>query len=124
MSGPIPRTDRSLAHCSCRNFQAGYQRAEYQRASFMAYAALLLWPLVALDLYSRLPIGRATFWTILGGFLFLPSQTVIKFQMIPPFDKNSISNLAALLGCAVYSRKLPKITGIWPSRAFHLSYFD
>jgi len=38
----------------------------------------------------------------------LPSQTALKFQMIPPFDKTSIPNLAALLGCAIYSRKLPK----------------
>jgi hypothetical protein len=75
----------------------------------MAQAALLLWPLVALHLYSRLPIGRATLWTILGGFLLLPSQTAFKFQMIPAFDKVSIPNLAALLGCAVYSRKFPKI---------------
>lgn len=77
--------------------------------AFMGYAALLLWPLVALHLYSRLPIGRATLWTILGGFLLLPSQIVIKFPMIPTFDKSSIPNLAAMLGCVVYTRKLPKI---------------
>lgn len=79
------------------------------RGNLFAYAALLLWPLVALYLYSRLPIGRATLWTILGGFLLLPAQITIKFQMIPPFDKTSIPNLVALLGCAVYSRNLPKI---------------
>jgi hypothetical protein len=77
--------------------------------SILAYAALLLWPLVALFLYSRLPIGRATLWTILGGYLLLPAEPGIKFQMIPTFDKTSIPNLAAFLGCAVYSRKVPKI---------------
>src|SRR5215469_8174759 len=76
---------------------------------FLAYAALLLWPLGALYLYSRLPIGRATLWTILGGFLLLPSQTEIKLQMIPAFDKVLIPNLAAFLGCAIFSRKFPKI---------------
>jgi hypothetical protein len=77
-------------------------------ASWFAYFALLIWPIVALYLYSRLPVGQATMWTILGGYLLLPDNLAIKFKMIPAFDKTTIPNLAALIGCAVYARRLPK----------------
>jgi hypothetical protein len=70
--------------------------------------ALLCWPLVALYLYRTRPIATATIWTILGGYLLLPSGADIKFQMIPEFNKDTIPNLAALLGCALYARRLPK----------------
>lgn len=76
--------------------------------NLFAYIALLGWPVVALYLYSRLPVGQATLWTILGGFLLLPVGTQIKFPMVPAFDKDSIPSLAAMIGCALYAR-LPKI---------------
>ncbi len=81
-----------------------------------AYIVLLIWPVVAFYLYSTLPIGRATLWTILGGYLLLPAGTEIKFQMVPAFDKHSIPNLAALICCALYTRRLPKF-----SRGFGLA---
>ena len=76
--------------------------------NLFAYFALLIWPIVALYLYSRLPVGQATLWTILGAYLLLPVGTEIKFQMVPVFDKNSIPNLAALIGCTLYARRSPK----------------
>ena len=76
--------------------------------NWFAYLALLIWPVVALYLYSRLPIGLATLWTILGGYLLLPVGTVIKFEMVPAFEKASIPNLAALLCCAFFTGRLPK----------------
>ena len=77
--------------------------------NWIAYFALLIWPLVALYFYSRLPIGRATLWTILGGYLLLPVGAEIKFDMVPAFDKQSIPNLAALIGCALFAGRLPKL---------------
>ena len=65
--------------------------------NWIAYIALGLWPLVALYLYSTRPIGQATVWTILGGFLLLPVGADIKIEQVPPFDKMSIPNLAALI---------------------------
>ena len=50
--------------------------------------ALLLWPIVGLWLYQSRPIGQATLWTILGGYLLLPAGGSIKFEMIPAFDKS------------------------------------
>ena len=76
--------------------------------NLFAYFALLIWPIVALHFYSRLPVGQATLWTILGAYLLLPVGTEIKFQMVPVFDKNSIPNLAALIGCTLYARRSPK----------------
>ena len=67
--------------------------------SWAATFALLSWPLVALWLYSTRPVNQATLWTILGAQLLLPVGAIIKFDMIPGFDKSSIPNLAALIGC-------------------------
>jgi len=55
-----------------------------------------------------MPIVQATFWTIVGGFLFLPVKTAIDFPFIPPLDKSSIPVIAALIGCR-YIKKV-KIT--------------
>ena len=74
----------------------------------IACGALLIWPLVALYLYSRLPVGQATLWTIFGGYLLLPVDLQIKFKMVPAIDKTSISSLAALIGCTLYTGRLPR----------------
>ena len=79
-----------------------------ENLSRSAYFALLIWPFVALYLYAKLPLGQATLWTILAGYLLLPVGAEIKFQMVPAFNKQSIPNLAALIGCVLYARRLPK----------------
>lgn len=73
-----------------------------------AYFVLILWPFISLFIYKRLPIIPATFWTIVGGFLLLPSKTAIDFPFIPPLNKESITVIAALIGCR-YIKKI-KIT--------------
>lgn len=80
-------------------------------ANLIAYAVLLLWPLVALILFSRLDTARALIWTILGGYMLLPPVIAIDLPMIPDFDKYSIPNLAAA-GAIVFL--LHKRFGIWP----------
>jgi len=76
--------------------------------NLLAYLALLSWPLVAVSLYARLPLGRATVWTILGAYLLLPAGAEIKFHGIPAFDKTSIPNLSALACCTVRAGRLPR----------------
>jgi len=76
--------------------------------NLFAYVALLSWPLVALVLYRTRPMVEATIWTILGGFLLLPVDVSIKIPMIPVFDKNSIPNICALIGCTAVSRRAPQ----------------
>jgi hypothetical protein len=76
--------------------------------TWVAYLALLIWPFVALYLYSRLPIGQATLWTILGAFLLLPVGAEIKFEGVPAFNKETIPNLAALICCGCVAGRWPK----------------
>ncbi|MCP4618199.1 MAG: hypothetical protein GY844_17410 [Bradyrhizobium sp.] len=67
--------------------------------NWFATIALLAWPLVALWLYRVRPIGEATIWTILGGYLLLPAGWGIKLPMIPPIDKASIPCVSAFIIC-------------------------
>ncbi len=46
-----------------------------------------------------LPIERAAIWSLLGGFLLLPSGMKIDLPMLPPIDKMSVPALSALLLC-------------------------
>jgi hypothetical protein len=73
--------------------------------NWFAFVALLSWPLVALCLYYARPVNQATLWTILGAQLLLPAGAAIKFEGIPQFDKISIPNLAALVGCLLVMRR-------------------
>jgi hypothetical protein len=68
---------------------------------WFANAALLGWPIVSFFLYRTKAIGFATVWTILGGFLLLPSVAAIKIEMIPAFDKSTVPNVCALVGCLI-----------------------
>jgi hypothetical protein len=77
----------------------------YATPNFFAYIALLSWPFVALLLYKFRPPAEATIWTILGGFLLLPVGVEIKIPMIPQFDKNSIPNICAVIGCMAVARR-------------------
>jgi len=81
--------------------------------NWFAYAALAFWPVVAIGLYFKLSVGRATLWTILGAQLLLPVHASIKFEGIPQFDKFSIPNLAALVGCLLVIKRPSQIwTGL------------
>jgi hypothetical protein len=74
--------------------------------NWFATFALLSWPLLAAWLYHTRPVGEATLWTILGGQLLLPVGAFIKFAPgIPQFDKISIPNLAAFIGCVLVVRR-------------------
>lgn len=65
----------------------------------IAYAALAIWPIIAIRLYQTKTVQVATLWTILGGFMFLPVRTEVDLPLIPPLGKDSIPVLSALLGC-------------------------
>ena len=77
--------------------------------NWVAYIALLSWPIVGLFLYRARPVGEATLWTILGALLLLPTGTTIKFQGIPGFDKGTIPNLVVLIGCLVTVKRPSRI---------------
>jgi hypothetical protein len=72
--------------------------------NWFATAALLSSPIFAIILFRTLPAGQAAMWTIFGGQLLLPVGAAIKFAMIPQFDKASIPNICALIGCLAVGR--------------------
>jgi hypothetical protein len=66
---------------------------------------------VAIVLYRILPLGLATLWTILGAQLLLPvgDGMAFKVPMVPQFDKASIPNMCAFIGCVLVARRAPRI---------------
>ncbi len=65
--------------------------------NIIAYAALLIWPLIILWMFRKMPPERAFIWSILGGYMLLPELTEFNPPMIPAFDKASIPNLTAFV---------------------------
>jgi hypothetical protein len=78
--------------------------------NWFAYLALLIWPVIALILFSRLPVGQALIWTILGAYLLLPVGAEFKLNGVPAFNKLTIPSLAALVCSPIFIGRLPKFS--------------
>lgn len=50
-------------------------------------------------LFVQLPLEKAAIWSILGGYLLLPSGISVDVHLLPPLDKSVIPALAAYLVC-------------------------
>jgi hypothetical protein len=70
-----------------------------------AYFMIFAWPLVAAALFSALPRRQAIIWTILAGYLLLPTGTAIDLPLLPAFDKTLMPSIAALLLCLAGVRR-------------------
>lgn len=77
----------------------------------LAYLMLIIWPLVTLLLFRRLPVERAILWSILAGYLILPPVAEFDLPLIPDMDKFTIPSVAAFLVC-VFALKKP--VPLWP----------
>lgn len=75
--------------------------------NIIAYLALFSWPIVAIILFRILPLQKALVWTIIGGYLLLPSATSIKFPMVPLIDKSLVTSLPALILCLLMAPPQP-----------------
>lgn len=73
--------------------------------NLFAYLVLFSWPLVAVALFRLMSFERALVWTIIAGHLLLPSETQIKFPMIPVIDRSTVPALSATLLCLLMARK-------------------
>jgi hypothetical protein len=80
-----------------------------------AYVALYAWPLVVWGLFRVMPVPNALIWSILAGYLLLPTQAAINLPMFPSLDKASIPSLAAALMCFLYARR-QEIGPVWGAR--------
>lgn len=84
-----------------------------------AYLMLFSWPLVAAVLFRFLPLQKALIWTLIGGFLILPSATQVKLPMIPALDKSLVPAVSALVLCMIVSPKV-EFAPDWAGRAGRL----
>lgn len=73
--------------------------------NIFAYTSLAIWPLIAIMLYQTKSVQKATLWTIIGGFMFLPARTEFDLPLIPPMGKDSIPAISALIGCWFIKKK-------------------
>lgn len=71
----------------------------------LAYIMLLLWPLVSLVLFRRLPLERAILWCILAGYLLLPPVAEFDLPLVPDMDKFTIPSIMAFVLCIGFLRK-------------------
>ena len=72
-----------------------------------AYIALLGWPAVCLALFSTLSLERAAIWSLLGGYLLLPSGLQKYIPALPPIDKTSVPAVSTLLLCWMKGTQMP-----------------
>jgi hypothetical protein len=72
--------------------------------NIFAYIVLYTWPIVVLILFKRLSLTAAIAWSIVAGYLLLPSRTGFDLPLIPTIDKTAIPSLMALLMCVVLAR--------------------
>jgi len=75
----------------------------------IAYAALLIWPLVMVVMFRKMAPERAFIWAILGGYMALPELTEFNVPLIPAFDKTSIPNLTAVALCLILLKLRPSL---------------
>lgn len=78
--------------------------------NILAYLVLFSSPLAAVLLFRFLSLERALVWTLIGGHLLLPSETSIKFPMIPAIDKALVPAVTALMLCLIMAprSKIPQ----------------
>lgn len=76
-------------------------------ANSLAYVALFLWPVAGIILFRTLPLQQALVWTILGGYMFLPTGVGIDLPAAPTLNKIFIPAATAALLCWLMSRSTP-----------------
>jgi hypothetical protein len=82
-----------------------------------------LWPVVAYVLYTRLDPARALIWTLLAGYLLLPSLTAFNLPAVPDLDKYSIPSLMALaLALFLLKDRIRVLPDNWLGRAFMVMF--
>ncbi|MEX5730224.1 hypothetical protein Ga0609869_003577 [Rhodovulum iodosum] len=70
-----------------------------------AYIALFAWPLVVAVLFMRLPLPKALVWSLLGGYLLLPEDTVVNLPLLPTWNKALAASLPAAIMCLIVTRR-------------------
>lgn len=58
--------------------------------NIFAYVVVFSWPIVVFLLFKRLPRVEAFAWSILGGYLLLPTRAAFDLPAVPAIDKNGV----------------------------------
>lgn len=66
---------------------------------------LWLWPLCCLILFAAQPPRVALLWSVLGGFLLLPSATFVKIPGTPDLNKSAMIAIGLVLGGGLIARR-------------------
>src|SRR6056297_1638072 len=66
---------------------------------------LYSWPVVVYILFQRLPLREALVWSIVAGYLLLPTRTGFNLPAFPTVDKTLIPATMAALMCLMINRR-------------------
>ncbi|KPQ19500.1 MAG: O-antigen ligase like membrane protein [Rhodobacteraceae bacterium HLUCCA24] len=70
-----------------------------------AQLMLLIWPLVMIVLFRKLPADRAIVWGMIGAYLILPPAPAgFDFPLLPPLTKDTMPALVALVAGLALAR--------------------
>jgi len=81
----------------------------------LAYLMLLIWPVIMIVMFRRMPAHKALVWSLLGAYLLLPpAPAAFDFPLLPPFNKDTIPNLMILVIClAMFGRGILRLPESW-----------
>ena len=71
-----------------------------------SYFVLFMWPIVVVVLFQRQKLPAALAWSIVAGYLLLPTKTEIDFPILPAFNKTFIPNFVAAVMCLITVNKI------------------
>lgn len=75
--------------------------------NLFAYLAIFTWPIVTILMFRMMPLQKALVWSLIGGYLLLPTGTEIKFPMLPAIDKAMVTCVPALILCLLMAPAQP-----------------
>ena len=86
----------------------------------LAHLALIAFPVVVAVLFRRLPLPRALAWSIVAGYLLLPTRLGFNLPALPSYDRTLAPSLAAAIMTAVVVRS-PQVRRALRAGAGHVA---
>lgn len=74
----------------------------------MTTLAILIWPVMALILFAKLPVLQAVIWSVLLPYMFLPEAFAIDLPAVPPLNKTNMIAVGLVCGLIVQRPKVLK----------------
>lgn len=72
----------------------------------MTPMVMLIWPVMALILFAKLPVVQAVIWCVLLPYMFLPERFAIDLPAIPPLNKTNMIAIGLVCGLIVQRLKI------------------